>query len=47
MNDLRYTINSQNIDINNLLEMIGLKDKNELNEASLKKFLSTINPKIT
>lgn len=33
MTDLRYIINSQNIDISKLLKMIGLKETEELNEA--------------
>ena len=47
MNDLRYIVNSQNIDIKKLQSMIGLKENEEMDEASLKKFLKTINPQIS
>ena len=47
MNDLRFIVNSQNIDIKNLMGMVGIKENESMNETSFKKFLFSLNPQIS
>ncbi len=47
MTELRFQINSKNIDINRLLESLGFKGYQELNFQQFSQFLRHIHPKIT
>ena len=47
MNDLRFIVNSQNLDIKNLMSMVGLKESENMDENAFKKFLITINPQVS
>lgn len=47
MTDIRYIVNSQNIDVKNLISMVGLKESESMDQIAFKKFLLTINPQIS
>lgn len=47
MTELRFQINSKNIDLNKLLESMGMKNEKELNFAQFSDFLRYIHPNIT
>ena len=47
MADIRFMINSQNIDLTKLFERMGYKEDQELNFKELQRFLRTVNPNIS
>lgn len=47
MTELRFQINSKNIDLNKLLESMGMKNEKELNFSQFSDFLRYIHPNIT
>ena len=47
MTDIRFIINSQNIDLIKLFERMGYKENQELSFKELQKFLRTVNPQIS
>lgn len=47
MTDLRFKINSQNIDLNKLLMGLGFSQNHDMNYKEFYEFLRHINPKIT
>lgn len=47
MSGLRFKINSENIDIRKMFQILGFKQQTELNFEEFHKFLFYINPQIT
>jgi hypothetical protein len=47
MADIRFMINSQNIDLIKLFEKMGYKENQELNFKELQRFLRTVNPQVS
>lgn len=47
MNDLRFRIHSDNIDVGKLFSILGFKSGTELNFVQFHRFLDYISPKIT
>ena len=45
--ELRFQINSKNLDLNNLLEGLGFKERKELSFSQFAEFLRHIHPKMT
>lgn len=47
MGELRFEINSKNIDLDRLIDGLGFKNNKELNYEEFTQFLKHIHPKIT
>lgn len=47
MGELRFQINSKNIDLDRLIDGLGFKNNKELNYEEFSEFLRHIHPKIT